>query len=70
MKSTMTPIPVKCVKSVRVTHKKAVALINDKAARDYRSAGSTAALVIIEHLGGSNDTSNASAEQEKNEVGK
>jgi len=60
----MILIPKKRVKSVRVTHKKAVALINEKVARDFRSASSTAALVIIQALG-----QNSTRSTDKNQAG-
>ncbi len=65
MANTMTQTLEKRVKSVRVTNKKAVALINDKAARDFRSASSTAALVIIEALSGGDNTNKPDDNQEK-----
>lgn len=40
----------KRVKSVRISNKRAVELINAKASRDFRSASGTATLVIIEAL--------------------
>jgi hypothetical protein len=63
MAFTMTQIPEKRVKSVRITNKKAVALINDRAAREFRSASGTAALVVIEHLGDSDINKNLISEQ-------
>jgi hypothetical protein len=65
MASTMIQIPEKRVKSVRITNKKAVALINDKSAREFRSASGTAALVVIEHLGDSDVNNNVAEGQEK-----
>jgi hypothetical protein len=65
MATTMTSIPEKRVKSVRITNKKAVALINDRATREFRSASSTAALVVIEHFGDSDVINNAAEGQEK-----
>ncbi len=65
MASTMTPIPEKHVKSVRITDKKAVALLNNKATREFRSASRTAALVVIEHLSSDDVNKSTISEQEK-----